>query len=104
MINIKSKKIRIIASFKFNSNYKNQIIVDNNRKKYSIEFAFSPPIDKSTSMIVLNEDKKEYKLNFRKQNAFDVYFSQVFNLIKNKKYNFFYNEIETIAKIKKKIS
>jgi predicted dehydrogenase len=102
-INAKSQKIRITASFKFNSNYKNQIIVDNNQKKYFIEFAFSPPIDKSTYMTVINDNKKKYTLNFRKQNTFDIYFSEVFSLIKNKKYNFFYNEIETIAKIKKNI-
>ena len=47
--------------------------------------------------------KKQYKLKFKKQNSFDIYFSNIFNLIKKKKYKFFYEEIEKIAKIKQKI-
>ena len=100
---INSKFIKIMASFKFNAEYKNQIIIENNLKKYSINYAFSPPIDKSTSTTVLYGKKKEYKLKFEKQNTFDIYFSNIFKLIKKKEYKFFYEEIEEIAKIKQKI-
>ena len=98
-----SKFIKIIASFRFNADYKNQIIVENDTKKYSINYAFSPPIDKMTNMMVQYGNKKELKLNFKKQNTFDIYFSNIFNLIKNNKYKFFYDEIEKISKIKQKI-
>ncbi len=101
---VNSSKVKIFASFKFNSEYKNQIIVQNNSKKYYIDYAFSPPINKPVSMKIFDElKKKEYKLYFKKQNTFDVYFSELFVLLKKKKYNFFYNEIEKISKIRKKI-
>lgn len=100
---INSRLIKIIASFKFNAEYENHIIIENNSKKYSINYAFSPPIDKSTSITVIYGKKKQYKLKFKKQNSFDIYFSNIFNLIKKNKYKFFYEEIEKIAKIKKKI-
>tara|TARA_B100000795_G_scaffold260195_1_gene235831 strand:- start:3896 stop:4801 length:906 start_codon:yes stop_codon:yes gene_type:complete len=98
-----SRLVKITASFKFNAEYKNQIIIENNSKKYSINYAFSPPIDKKTNIIVQFDKKKEYKLNFKKQNTFDIYFSNIFNLIKKNKYKFFYEEIEKISKIKQKI-
>ena len=101
----KSKKILINCSFKFNSNYKNEIRIKNDSKLFIINYAFSPPIDKSTEVRIFDDfKKKEYKLKFNKQNTFDDYFLQVIKLIKNKKYNYFYNEIEKIAKIKKQIS
>ena len=98
-----SRLVKITASFKFNAEYKNQINIENNSKKYSINYAFSPPIDKKTNIIVQFDKKKEYKLNFKKQNTFDIYFSNIFNLIKKNKYKFFYEEIEKISKIKQKI-
>ena len=101
----KSKKILINCSFKFNSNYKNEIRIKNDSKLFIINYAFSPPIDKLTEVRIFDDfKKKEYKLKFNKQNTFDDYFLQVIKLIKNKKYNYFYNEIEKIAKIKKQIS
>jgi len=101
---IDSSKIKILASFKFNSEYKNQIFIQNNSRQYCINYAFSPPIDKPVSMKIFDEiKKKEYIIHFKKQNTFDVYFSELFNLLKNKKYNFYYNEIEKISKIRKKI-
>ena len=41
---------------------------------------------------------------FGKQNVFYTYFNFVFNILRKKKYDFFYKEIINIAKIKKKIS
>jgi predicted dehydrogenase len=102
---VKSKNRRMKSSFKFNSNYKNQITIKNNLKTYSINFAFSPPINKDVSLGIFDDfKKKEYKLYFKKQNTFDIYFLEVLKLIKNREYNYFYNEIEKRAKIKKEIS
>ncbi len=102
-IRVNSRIVNIDASFKFNSDYKNEIVIENNSKKYLINYAFSPPIDKKTYIITQYGKKKEYKLSFQKQNAFDVYFSKIFSLIKKKKYKFFYEEIKEISKIKEKI-
>ena len=101
---IGSRLTKIEMSFKFNSKYKNEIVVENNSKRYSINYAFSPPKDKPTNMIIFDGKKKEYKLLFKKQNTFDKYFSNIFSLIKRKKHKSFYDEIEKIAKIRKQIS
>ena len=104
-IQAKSKDIKLDASFKFNSSYKNEMIIYNKFKKYSIDFVFSPPIDKSLHIEVSkNNTKKIYKEYFTKQNIFYAYFRDIFKIIRQNKYNHFYNEIETIAKITKKIS
>ena len=67
----KSKKILINCSFRFNSNYKNEIRIKNDSKLFIINYAFSPPIDKSTEVRIFDDfKKKEYKLKFNKQNTF----------------------------------
>ena len=48
--------------------------------------------------------KKKNDINVSRQNVFYTYFNKVFNILRNEKYNYFYNEIKTIAKIKKKFS
>ena len=101
----KSKNIFLKSSFSFNSTYKNQIEIFNLNKKYSINFAFSPPIDKKLHLDIFDEKKsKKYKIRFKKQNAFLTYLNFVFNKLRLKRYNFFYKEIISIAKIKEKIS
>ena len=100
---VNSRLLNIDASFKFNSEYKNEIVIENNSNKYLMNYAFSPPIDKKTYITTQYGKKKEYKFSFQKQNAFDVYFSNIFSLIRKKKYKFFYEEIREISKIKEKI-
>ena len=78
-LRVNSRIVNIDASFKFNSDYKNEIVIENNSKKYLINYAFSPPIDKKTYIITQYGKKKEYKLSFQKQNAFDAYFSNIFS-------------------------
>ena len=104
-IQVKSKNIILNSSFSFNSVYKNQIEIYNVNKKYSIDFAFSPPIDKKLQLGIFDEKKnKKYKITFKEQNAFLTYLNFVFNKLRVKKYDFFYKEIINIAKIKEKIS
>ena len=104
-ITVENRKVKLSGSFKFNSEYKNEILIENCGKQYYIDNAFSPPIDKITELsIVTDRIQKIIKLKLKKENAFDKYFSEIFKLIKNKKYNFFYHEIKKIAEIKKKIS
>ena len=104
-ISAKYKKISLNASFSYNAAYKNEIQITNDRKKYYINYVFSPPINKSLTVKVFDcLKRKKYKVKFIKQNIFHAYFKEVFKIISIKKYNNFYNQIEKIAKIKKKIS
>jgi predicted dehydrogenase len=104
-LSAKSKNIFLEASFSFNSSYKNEIVIYNKSKIYFLNYAFSPPINRSLKLEIFDEiEKKRYKINYIKQNVFYTYFNQLFKIIKKNKYNFFYKEIENIAKIKKKIS
>lgn len=104
-ISVKCKNITLNASYSFNSTYKNEIQIFNNNKKYSINYVFSPPINKPLTVEIFDYIKrKKYKVNFIKQNIFHAYFKEIFKIIRVKKYHSFYNEIEDIAKIKEKIS
>ena len=104
-ISVKYKNITLNASYSFNSAYKNEIQIFNNSKKYSINYVFSPPINKPLTVEIFDYIKrKKYKVNFIKQNIFHAYFKEIFKIIRVKKYHNFYNEIEDIAKIKEKIS
>jgi len=104
-IQAKSKDVKLDASFMFNSSYKNEMTIYNKYKKYSIDLVFSPPIDKLLHLEVSkNNTKKIYKEYFKNQNIFYTYFKDIFKIIRQNKYNHFYKEIETIAKITKKIS
>ena len=102
-LKVTAKNTYLEASFSFDSIYKNQIEIHNQNKKYFLNYVFSPPINKLVKLNVYETDsKKKYDVIFPKQNIFYTYFKQIFRIIRNKKYNYFYNEIETIAKIKKK--
>jgi len=104
-ISVKYKNISLNASFSFNSTYKNELKIFNISKKYSINYVFSPPINKPLTVEIFDYiRRKKYKVNFIKQNIFHAYFKEIFKIIRVKKYANFYNEIEDIAKIKEKIS
>jgi predicted dehydrogenase len=103
-VDAKSKNIILKASFSFNSTYKNEISIHNKSKIYQLNYFFSPPINKSLNALIHNAvTKKNYKINYKKQNVFHAYFDHLFKIIRNKKYNHFYKEIENVEKIKKKI-
>ena len=104
-LSLKSKKIYLEASFSFDNNYKNEIEIHNNSKIFFIDYFFSPPINKKLKIKINDLSKFNNKIiNFNRQNVFYSYFYNIFNLIKKNKYNFFYKEIENLAKIKKKIT
>lgn len=104
-ITAKCKNIVLNASYSFDATYKNKMQIFNNKKRYSINFVFSPPIDKSLNLEIFDYIKrKKNKVNFINQNIFHTFFKKIFKIIRLKKYHNFYNEIEDIAKIKEKIS
>jgi len=102
---VKSKNITLNSSFHFNALYKNYITISDKKYSYRIDYAFSPPIN--AELIVKKYDKRKkngIKIKFKSQNSFYTYFNKIFNIIKRKKYSFFYEEIEKTAKIKEEIS
>ena len=104
-LKIKSKYIYLEASFSFNNVYKNEIFIHNESKTYFIDYAFSPPIDQNLNLEIIDTIKqKKLKINFVKQNVFYPYFKELFKVIRKNKYNFSYEEIKKITKIKKEIS
>ena len=99
-----TSNIFLKCSFSFNKSYKNYMKINSNKKEYKINYVFSPPIDQSLTMLVINtKSKKNNAISFKTQNTFYTYFNMVFNIIKNKKFNFFYKELNQIAKIKNEI-
>ena len=105
IINVQSKNISLKASFSFNNDYKNEIYVHNNSKIYFINYLFSPPINKSLNLEIFDNIKqKKHTIKFLKQNVFYSYFKQLFKVISKNKFNFLYEEIKKITKIKNKIS
>ena len=93
------------ASFSFDEDYKNEIFIHNNSKIYFINYAFSPPIDKNLNLEIFDIVKqKKNKITFIKQNVFYPYLNEIFKVLRKNKYNFSYDEIKKISKIKKEIS
>ena len=100
-----AKNIYLEASFSFNSIYKNEIQIHNQKKRYFINYAFSPPIDKTLELIIFDETlKKRFNTSFPKQNVFYTYFNDIFKILRKKNNNYSYKELAAIAEIKKKIS
>ncbi len=100
----KSKNIFLKASFSFNSSYKNELTINNNSKKFYLNYFFSPPINESLNTLIYNTNtKKKYIIKYKKQNVFHTYFQHLFRIIRNKNYNYFYNQIKNVEKIKKKL-
>ena len=78
--------------FKFGGKYKNQIIVTNKKTKSSITRVFSPPYDENL-ILKLTSKKKEKIIKFNKDNSFKNFFTEVLKIIKEKKFDFYYNRM-----------
>ena len=104
-LTVKSKNIFLEASFSFNNLYKNEMYIQNKTLTYFVNYPFSPPINKILNLEIFNQKtKRKQTITFNKQNVFYTYFYQLFKILRKNKYNYFYREIQDIAKIKKKIS
>ena len=100
----KTSKINLKCSFSFNKSYKNYLKIDSDIKKYKIKYVFSPPIDQSLIMLEINKKtNKNKKIYYQNQNTFYTYFNMIFKIIKNKKFDFFYKQLNQTTEIKNEI-
>ena len=99
-----TSKVNLKCSFSFNQSYKNYIKINSDKKKYKINYVFSPPIDQSLIMLEMNKKtNKNKKVYYKTQNTFYTYFNMIFKIIKNKKFDFFYKQLNQTAEIKNEI-
>ena len=78
--------------FKFGGKYKNEIKISNGSKKSSIERVFSPPDNEFLTLKTILKKKKKV-IKFKKDNCFRNFFMEVLNIIREKKYNFYYKRM-----------
>ena len=92
--------------FRFGGKYKNQIIVSNKKTKSYISRVFSPPHDEKLSLKLISKRKKKI-IKFKKDNCFENFFMEVLKIIKEKRFNFYYermrNDVIFRSNLNKKI-
>ena len=99
-----TSKVNLKCSFSFNQSYKNYMKINSDKKKYKINYVFSPPIDQSLIMLEMNKKtNKNKKIYYKTQNTFYTYFDMIFKIIKNKKFGSFYKQLNQTAEIKNEI-
>ncbi len=79
--------------FKFGGKYKNQIIVSNKKTKSHISRVFSPPQDEKLILKLISKRKKKI-IKFKKDNCFENFFTEVLKIIKEKKFDFYYERMK----------
>tara|TARA_B100001027_G_scaffold57203_1_gene38628 strand:- start:414 stop:1334 length:921 start_codon:yes stop_codon:yes gene_type:complete len=79
--------------FKFGGKYKNQIIVSNKKTKSYISRVFSPPHNEKLILSIISKKKKKI-IKFNKDNCFQNFFSEVLKIIKEKKFDFYYERMK----------
>lgn len=79
--------------FKFGGKYKNQIIVSNKKTKSYISRVFSPPHNEKLILSLISKKKKKI-IKFNKDNCFQNFFSEVLKIIKEKKFDFYYERMK----------
>ncbi len=79
--------------FKFGGKYKNQIIVSNKKTKSYISRAFSPPDDENLILRSISKKKKKI-IQFKKDNCFKNFFTEVLKIIKEKRFDFYYERMK----------
>ena len=100
-----SKKILLRSSFKFNSKYKNIMIIEDNKYEYVSEYVFSPPIDKSLVLKQINKiSKKEKLIYYSKENVFYKFFKIVFKKVELSNFNELNNKLMVTEKLRNELS
>ena len=79
--------------FKFGGKYKNQIIASNKKTKSYISRVFSPPHDEKLVLKLISKKKKSIII-FKKDNCFKNFFTEVLKIIKEKKFDFYYERMK----------
>ena len=104
VINAKTININYKGSFKFNSTYKNFLIIKNDNFIYKVKYIFSPPIDKNLIVEIINNSSKEKIIETVKNvNVFKIFFNKFNNTLKCKNYNMNYNKLLLTEHIRNEI-
>ena len=93
-LTIKYKDNECHCLFKFGGKYTNYINIFTDNKNFSIDRAFSPPDDIKLHITTINKNKKKIILS-KKDNCFKNYLFELISKINNKKYSYYYEQIES---------
>jgi NDP-hexose-3-ketoreductase len=93
-LEIKYKEKSYSGLFKFGGKYKNEVEIFTNKEKLSIERVFSPPDDLKLNLVILKNFKKKI-IKVKKDNSFENYLFELIKKINNKKYSYYYKQIES---------
>ena len=99
-INAATKKIEFYGIFSHNSEYTNSITFHSN--SYIMELnRFSAPPNNIDLQISLRKKNVTKNIIVKKDDTFKKYLSKIINKIKNKNFNYYLNQIECDARLKK---
>jgi predicted dehydrogenase len=87
-----------IGKFSHDDQYKNFIEIYLSNKTIKLSRVFSPPAQENLKVLELNEKKNKSKIF--KDDAFEKYIKDVFKKIKEKKYNYYHNQMIFDVKIR----
>ena len=93
-LEIKYKEKSYSGLFKFGGKYKNEVEIFTNKEKFSIERVFSPPDYLKLNLMILKNFKKKI-IKVKKDNSFENYLFELIKKINNKKYSYYYKQIES---------
>jgi NDP-hexose-3-ketoreductase len=101
-LKIKYKEKSYSGLFKFGGRYMNEIEIFTNKKKLSVERVFSPPDDLKLNLKILKNFKTRIN-KIKKDNCFENYLFELIKKINNKKYSYYYKQIESDHMFREKI-
>ena len=87
-----------IGKFSHDDQYKNFIEIYLSNKTIKLSRVFSPPAQENLKVLELNEKKNKSKIF--KDDAFEKYIKDIFKKIKEKKYNYYHNQMIFDVKIR----
>ena len=90
-----------IGKFSHDDQYKNFIEIYLSNKTIKLSRVFSPPAQENLKVLELNEKKNKSKIF--KDDAFEKYIKDVFKKIKEKKYNYYHNQMIFDFKIRESL-
>ena len=101
-LKIKYNDKKYSGLFKFGGKYINQVEFFTHKQNFLIERVFSPPDDISLNLKIFKKDKTK-TIIVKKDNCFENYLIEIINKINNKKYSFYYKQIESDHSFRDKI-
>ena len=95
------KESFFIGKFSHDDQYKNFIEIYLSNKTIKLSRVFSPPAQENLKVLELNEKKNKSKIF--KDDAFEKYIKDVFKKIKERKYNYYHNQMIFDVKIRESL-